>query len=205
VHNGADAPLAVDVPRSLTPTVCVVGRLVPHKQVEHAIELVRELRPELPDLSLRVVGSGWWADTLRKHAAAAGVADLVVFEGQVSEQRKHEVYHESWLQALPSLKEGWGLVVTEAGAHGTPTIAYASAGGTRESILHGRSGLLVDDRDGLVGAVRAVLTDDALRRRLSTGARELAGRYTWAQTEAGFAHVLTETLAGRRTDAEDPG
>lgn len=205
VHNGADAPLAVDVPRALTPTVCVVGRLVPHKQVEQAIEVVRELRPELPDLSLRVVGSGWWDDTLRKHAAAAGVADLVVFEGQVSEQRKHEVYHESWLQALPSLKEGWGLVVTEAGAHGTPTIAYASAGGTRESILHGRSGLLVDDRDGLVRAVRAVLTDDALRRRLSAGARELAGRYTWAQTEAGFAHVLTETLAGRRTDAEDPG
>ncbi len=35
---------------------------------------------------------------------------------------------------LPSLKEGWGLVIGEAGAHRVPTVAYASAGGTRESI-----------------------------------------------------------------------
>ena len=47
--------------------------------------------------------------------------------------------------ALPSLKEGWGLVVGEAGMHGTPTVAYRCAGGTRESIEDGVSGLLVDD------------------------------------------------------------
>ena len=47
--------------------------------------------------------------------------------------------------ALPSLKEGWGLVVGEAGMHRTPTVAYRSAGGTRESIAHERSGVLVED------------------------------------------------------------
>ena len=68
----------------------------------------------------------------------------MVFEGHVDEQRKHEVYEQAWVLALPSLKEGWGLVVGEAGMHGTPTVAYRSAGGTRESIEDGVSGLLVD-------------------------------------------------------------
>jgi glycosyltransferase involved in cell wall biosynthesis len=205
VHNGTDPPLAAEGPRSPTPTLCVVGRLVPHKRVEHAVDVVKALRGDFPDLSLRVVGSGWWAENLRKYAAEAGVADVVVFEGQVSEQRKHEVYRQSWLLALPSLKEGWGLVVTEAGMHGTPTVAYASAGGTRESIVQGRSGLLVADPEEFTAAVRAVLCDARLREALSSGAQEAALRFTWAHTQAGFAHVLTEALAGRRTDAEDPG
>lgn len=205
VHNGTDPPLGVDVARSARPTLCVVGRLVPHKQVEHAVDVVKALRGDFPDLSLRVVGSGWWAENLRKYAAEAGVGDLVVFEGQVSEQRKHEVYRLSWLLALPSLKEGWGLVVTEAGMHGTPTVAYASAGGTRESILQGRSGLLVGDHEEFTAAVRAVLCDAALREALSSGAREAALRFTWAHAQAGFAHVVAEALAGRHTDAEDPG
>ncbi len=204
VHNGTDPPLAVCVPRSPTPLLCVVGRLVPHKQVEHAVDVVKALRPELPRLSLRVVGSGWWSENVRKYAAEAGVSDIVAFEGQVSERRKHEIYHQAWLLALPSLKEGWGLVVTEAGMHGTPTVAYASAGGTRESIVEGRSGFLVEDLDGFTAAVRAVLTDGELRGTLSTGAREAARRFTWAHAQASFAAVLGEALAGRRTDAEDP-
>ena len=46
--------------RSAYPSICVVGRLVPHKQVEHAIDAARELVEEFPDLRLRIVGGGWW-------------------------------------------------------------------------------------------------------------------------------------------------
>ena len=60
---------------------------------------------------------------------------------------------------LPSLKEGWGLVVGEAAAHRTPTVAYASAGGTRESIVDGVSGVLVDTQAELTSALGALLRD----------------------------------------------
>ncbi len=204
VHNGTAPPPAVVSRRSPTPELVVVGRLVPHKQVEHAIDAVVALREDHPDLHLSVVGTGWWEDDLRKYVAEAGAGDVVTFEGQVSEQRKHEILARSWLMLLPSLKEGWGLVIGEAGTHRVPTIAYASAGGTRESVRHGRSGLLVADRAELTSAVRDLLRDTDRRHRLGDGAHDMSHAFAWEHSQASFTRVLTEVLAGRRVCAEDP-
>ena len=202
VHYGTDRQQALETGKTDHPSVCVVGRLVPHKRVEHAIDAVVELRKEIPGLTLTVVGSGWWEHVLKEYAAVHDPDGVVRFLGQVDEQRKEQVYEESWVLALPSLKEGWGLVVGEAALAGTPTVAYASAGGTRESVQDGRTGLLVDDRDGFVDALRRLLTDDELRTRLGEGARVNGARYTWAQTRAGFAGVVTKVLAGQRVSAD---
>jgi glycosyltransferase involved in cell wall biosynthesis len=204
VHNGTEPAPVVEVGRSATPTLCVVCRLVPHKRVEHAIATAAELREEFPDLRLHVVGSGWWEQDLKKYAGTVGATELVTFEGQVSELRKHEIYAESWVQLLPSLKEGWGLVVGEAGSHGVPTVAYAAAGGTGESILHGRSGLLVDDPSRFSEAVGSLLRDGAQRRHLGEGAREHSQHMSWPRSQVVFATVLSEVLGGRRVGVEDP-
>ena len=204
VHNGTDLARGLGTGRSETPMVATVGRLVPHKQVEHAIDAVVALREELPGLTLHVVGSGWWEGRLHEYAAEHGALDSVVFEGHVDEERKHRVYEQAWVQALPSLKEGWGLVVGEAGMHATPTVAYRSAGGTRESIADGRSGLLVDTGAEFTAALRRVLTDPELRARLGSGAQEMSHAYTWAHAQSSFAVVVAEVLAGRRVDSQDP-
>ncbi len=204
VHNGTEPAPPVTTRRSPTPVLCVVGRLVPHKQVEHAVDAVRALRGTWPDLRLVLVGSGWWEDDLRKYVAEAGVADLVTFTGHVSEARKHELLAESWLMLLPSLKEGWGLVVGEAGVHGVPTIAYSSAGGTRESVRHGVSGALVEDHDELVRTVAELLDDTARRERLGAGAREAARVHTWEHATEAFAGIIGEALEGRVAAAVDP-
>ncbi len=181
-----------------------MGRLVPHKQVEHAIDAVVALRAEHPDVQLSVVGSGWWEDDLRKYVAEAGAGDLVTFEGQVSEQRKHEILARSWLMLLPSLKEGWGLVIGEAGTHRVPTVAYASAGGTCESVDHDRSGLLVDDQAEFTNAVSELIGDTDRRHRLGDGAYDKSRAFAWEHSQASFSTVLTEVLAGRRVSVEDP-
>lgn len=205
VHNGTDPYQAVDPGKSPTPMVAVVGRLVPHKQVEHAVDAVVALREQVPGLTLHVVGSGWWEAELTSYVAAKGASDVVVMEGHVSEERKHEIYEQAWVLALPSLKEGWGLVIGEAGMHGTPAVAYRAAGGTQESIEDGHSGLLVDTQDELTEALRRVLTDELLRRRLSAGALEVSHRFTWTQSQLSFASVVAARLEGRITDADDPG
>ncbi len=114
--------------------------------------------------------SGWWEGELHDvRRAARRRRDRWSSRATSTEPRKHEVYERAWVLALPSLKEGWGLVIGEAGMHGTPAIAYRAAGGTRESVDDGRSGLLVDSPAELVTALGAVLGDAELRARL--GAR----------------------------------
>ena len=205
VHNGTDPVVAVRPGKSPTPVVAVVGRLVPHKQVEHAIDAVLSLRATHPQLRLHVVGGGWWEARLHDYARVRGAGDAVVFEGHVDEARKHEIYEEAWVLALPSLKEGWGLVVGEAGMHGTPTVAYSDAGGTRESVVDGLSGILVPDRAGFAAAIGALLDDEETRERLGRGARVTSHAFTWGHAQESFAAVVTAVLQGRRVDALDPG
>ncbi len=190
VHNGTEPAPAVAVVRSPTPRLCVVGRLVPHKQVEHAIDVVDRLTAEFPDLELDVVGDGWWHEELATYARERGLCDRVHLLGFVDERTKHEVYARSWAMLLPSLKEGWGIVIGEAGVHGTPTLAYREAGGPTESIDHKDSGVLVDSVDELAAETAAVLRDESWRAFLGAGAHRKAERYSWTAAQAGFAAVL---------------
>ncbi|MFY0405755.1 glycosyltransferase family 4 protein [Solicola sp. PLA-1-18] len=192
VHNGSAPPPPVRATRSTTPQICVVGRLVPHKQVEHAIDAVAEL--DVPGLRLVVVGDGWWSEELHAYAAQRGVADRVEFTGFLSEAEMHEVYAASWLMALPSIKEGWGLVVGEAGTHATPTVAYRDAGGTRESVDDGVSGVLVDDREEMLRVIDELLGDEERRERLGAGALDRSRMFTWDQSRKEFATVVTNSL-----------
>ncbi|MEV6287012.1 glycosyltransferase family 4 protein [Kribbella sp. NPDC051770] len=191
VHNGTDPAPARQVEQAAVPTVVCVGRIVPHKQVEHAVDAIAAARTVLPDARLVVVGSGWWEDSLREYVDSLGLQDAVEFRGHVSEADKHAAYDEAWVQALPSLKEGWGLVVGEAAGHGVPTVAYRSAGGPTESVRDGVSGVLVDDPAEFSATITALLLDESRRRALAAGALASAGSYTWAATATAFDRVLT--------------
>jgi glycosyltransferase involved in cell wall biosynthesis len=195
VHNGTDPAPVLTGTRSTTPTICVVSRLVPHKQIEHAIDAVAALRERFPAVRCQIAGAGWWEDSLRDYARKHRVEDAVDFLGHVDDATKHRLYATAWVQALPSLKEGWGLVVGEAGAHATPTVAYDSARGTRDSIVGGVSGVLVDTKPEFVAAVGRVLGDVELRERLGKGAYEQSLRYTWEDAERSFVSVLDQAFA----------
>ena len=150
------------------------------------------------------MGSGWWEAELHEYAEARGAGDTVVFEGHVDERRKHEVYEQAWLLALPSLKEGWGLVIGEAGMHRTPTVAYASAGGTRESVADGTSGLLVNDEGAFTSAVDRLLGDHDERARLGEGAYAMSHQFTWQHAQESFAQVVHSAMRGELIDSQDP-
>lgn len=194
--NGVDPVPPVTAVRAAEPRLVVLGRLVPHKQVEHAIDVVARLQDRFPTLTLDVVGSGWWADELARHAADRGVAERVRFHGHVDDQAKHELLAAAWVQVCPSVKEGWGIVVTEAGAHEVPTVAYRSAGGLRESVVDGVTGVLVEDLDELTAAVADLLVDPARRTAMGGAAAEHAAGFTWPGSVARFAAVLAAARSG---------
>ena len=109
----------------------------------------------------------------------------MTFTGFVDDVTKHRLLAAAWVHALPSVKEGWSLAVVESAAHGTPTVAFRSAGGPTESVRDGETGLLVDDVTGFAAALRRLLTD-AGRCGTSMGraARAHAARFSWPATAA---------------------
>jgi glycosyltransferase involved in cell wall biosynthesis len=199
VRNGLDQAPAQTLtePRSATPRVVVLSRLVPHKQIEDALEAVAALRPRMPDLRLDILGGGWWEQRLVDHAGLLGISDAVTFHGHVDDVTKHHVLQQGWVQVLPSRKEGWGLAVTEAAQHAVPTIGYRSSGGLTDSIVDGVTGLLVDDHADLVDGLERLLNDQVLREQLGVKAAIRSGEFSWEQSADAMRTVLESVRAGR--------
>ncbi len=192
IQNGSEIAVTQQFAKSEHPQICVVGRLVPHKQVEHAIDAVAELLPNIPNLTLEIVGEGWWHDELVAYAKEHGVEAQVHFHGFVDDEEKIRIFESSWLLVLPSLKEGWGIVITEAAALGTPTIAYRSAGGTTESIRDKETGVLVDTREELISVIGGLLQNTDELKRLGENAKNNSQRHTWLQTQLDFTRAIEE-------------
>jgi glycosyltransferase involved in cell wall biosynthesis len=204
VRNGSDIPESLP-PRDDQPRVVVVSRLVPHKQVEHAIEAVARVRRQHPDVRLRIVGEGYHRPELEHLAARLGIADRVDFLGFVTDEERDAELARAWVHMLPSLKEGWGLVAVEAAACGTPTLAYRSAGGVNESVLHGVTGYLCDDQSDLEARLDALLSDRSLVERMGMDCGIHAAAHSWKAAVDGFEDALMAVRAsggaGRRASA----
>lgn len=200
VRNGLDEAPAQTLTgdRSPTPRAVVLSRLVPHKQIEDALDAVASLRTRIPALHLDVVGGGWWQDRLVEHAESLGITDSVTFHGHVDDSTKHAVLQRSWVHLLPSRKEGWGLAVIEAAQHGVPTIGYRSSGGLNDSIVDGVTGVLVDNHAELVDSLERLLADRVLREELGAKAATRSAEFSWPQSAAAMRNVLQSVHDGRR-------
>ncbi|WP_109551497.1 glycosyltransferase family 4 protein [Mycobacteroides franklinii] len=201
VRNGVDqidayiSGDAMDV-RSETPRAVVLSRLVPHKQIEHALTTLALLRDHVADVHLDIIGDGWWMDPLVDHAARLGISDAVTFHGYLDEETKHRVLQRAWVHLMPSRKEGWGLAVTEAAQHGVPTVGYRSSGGLMDSVTDGITGLLARDQDEFVRHAATLLADNKLRYRMGEAGRARCADLSWQRSAAGVTTVLKAAVAG---------
>jgi phosphatidylinositol alpha-1,6-mannosyltransferase len=176
-----------------------VARLVPHKGIDTGIEVLARLTDEFPDLRYAVIGRGAYADTLRALAAELGVADRVHLLTDVGDDElpgafaMAEAYlglsRESGLDA-----EGFGIALLEAGASGVPVVAGAS-GGIADAVADGETGVLVTpgDAEPAADAVRHLLADPALARRLGNAGRErVLARFTWQRVVEDLRSIAAE-------------
>lgn len=176
-----------------------MSRLVPHKQIEHALDALAAVLSTHPGTCLDVIGDGWWSGRLRQHAEDLGISRQVVFHGHVSESLKHRILSRADLHILPSRKEGWGLAVIEAGLHGVPTLGYHTSAGLRDSVVGDgdlATGVLVGSEGALINALGHLLDDPDWLADLGENARQRAGTFSWGRTAAEWTELL-EDLAGR--------
>jgi glycosyltransferase involved in cell wall biosynthesis len=111
--------------------------------------------------------------------------------GFVDDATLVDIYRKSWVHIITSTKEGFGLTGLEASASGTPIVAYAAPG--LETVEHGTNGLTVPVRNipALAEALCGLLTDHALRLRLSQSAIEYGQQWTWRETADRLMSVMT--------------
>jgi glycosyltransferase involved in cell wall biosynthesis len=160
-----------------------------YKGVDEVLEALPRLIREVPDLAYLVVGEGPDRARLEVKSAELGLSDRVVFAGQVREGEKVAHYRLADAFARPGRGEGFGIVYLEALACGIPVLG-SRIDGSREALLDGRLGILVDPRDSedVFAGLRRLLTTpkgvpselaeydrDRFEKRLSRLIDEVAG------------------------------
>lgn len=186
VPEGLTIPPDLNTPlKEQSPTLIFVGRLARNKRPHDAIAAFDIVRQRFPEAKLWVVGSGYLADELRM-----APSDGVTYFGKVTQREKFDLLARAHILLAPSVREGWGLTVTEAGIVGTPAIGY-NVPGLRDSIKDWETGVIVPENpnDMAQAAVR-LLMDPDLATRLADGARRFSHSLDWSVTANRiFAHL----------------
>lgn len=178
-----------------------VGRIQPLKGLELAIEALARLPG---DAVLLVAGGPSGAsgerelERLKARAAALGLVDRVRFAGPQPHDALPDFYRAADVLVVCSHSESFGLSALEAQACGTPVVGTA-VGGLSYVVADGASGYLLGSRDPdrFAQRVGAILSDEALRDRLSRGAVEAAAGFSWEHTASGYLE-LYDCLASER-------
>lgn len=179
------------------PHLVGLGRLVRMKRFEHLLEAFALVRLHHPAARLTVIGRGAtpYARELARRIAATPGAELLE---NAREATKREVLSRATAVVATSVREGWGLMVTEGHAYGTPSVAYRVPG-LADSTRHGVTGLLCEPAPhDLARALLDLHRDPARWAAMSRAAHEAAARMTPRRTAEAFADVVS-ALIGRRS------
>jgi glycosyltransferase involved in cell wall biosynthesis len=185
VYNGIDTDLFHT--NGSTPkrpnSLIVVGGYSPIKGLTHLLKAMTLLKKEM-DLKLTIIGGppdGKYSSGLVKDY---GLQDSVTFTGRISHDELVKHYGASQVAVVPSLYEGFGFPAGEAMACGLPVVS-SSAGALPEVVgTDGEAGLLVPpaDADSMARALRRLMIDEELRRRMGVAARRrVETLFTWEQ------------------------
>jgi glycosyltransferase involved in cell wall biosynthesis len=183
-------PLEKSGQKELEPTIVYLGRLKRHKMPDHALRAFALIKNELPHARMWVIGDG----NMREELKNMNIKD-VVFYGHINNELKYELLRKAHLLFVPSVREGWGLVVTEANAMGTPAIAY-DAPGLRDSIVDGKTGVLIKDKSpqNLASSALTLLKNPALLKIYSDNALAFSKQFSWDNTTAEFDKTIRQLV-----------
>jgi glycosyltransferase involved in cell wall biosynthesis len=180
------------VQKSPTPLVGCFGRLKKYKSLDVLLRALPQVLRRVPELNVIIVGEGDDRPRLERIADEAGVSKQVRFTGFVPNEEKVDLLQRMWFKVATSVKEGWGLTVTEANACGTPVIA-SNVPGLRDAVKDGETGLLYPfgDVEALAASMLRLLEDASLRDRLSGSALAYASTFTWDAAAEQTLQVLS--------------
>lgn len=193
-------PMGLNVPENLkkyskekNPTIIYLSRINKQKGIEDAIEAFRLIHDSIPNSRLWIVGTGapQYVGRIKNIIKNYGVSKYVKFFGFVNEKEKFELLSRSHILIFPSVHEGWGLVIAEAGSVGTPSVVY-DVPGVRDVVSRGKRGIMVKrGRPDLIAKeVTQILKNDTLYKSLINNLTAFKNAAGWDKTSRTAILVL---------------
>jgi glycosyltransferase involved in cell wall biosynthesis len=191
IHNGVDLEtFNPSLPREPmrerhcigeSPALLSVGCSTIRKGIFLLLRSLKDVKVMVPDVRLIVVGGTNYLSRMMSVASGLGVRENVIFAGNVPNETLPYYYSACDVMVLPSLQEGFPVVMLEAIASGKPVVA-SRVGGVPEGIRSGENGMLFSPGNvgELSGSILALLQNAALRKRMGEQGRRIAEKkYDW--------------------------
>lgn len=172
-----------------------VGRVVPSKRVDDIINALFFVIHRVPDATLMVVGDGkeGYLNKLKRLIKNLRLEKNVEFYGFVKKEEKFSLMSQAHLLVATSIREGWGLIVNEAGAVKTPSVVY-NVPGLVDAVRKGEAGLLTEYNTpwDLAQKILNLKEDRELYRKIQRNALDFAKSLTWEKTAKESLEIVKE-------------
>ena len=190
---------ATDPPR---PVAVFAGRHIPEKRVPAIVPALARARETIPELRAEILGDGPERPKVVRAVKEAGLQQAVDVPGFVAAERVDDALAHAEMMVLPSSREGYGMVVVEAAARGTPSVVVAAPdNAATELIEEGVNGVIApsaDPRDLAAALVRVHEAGPALRASTADWFARNAQRLSMA---ASLDRVAAEYVSADRRGA----
>jgi glycosyltransferase involved in cell wall biosynthesis len=181
--------------------ICFVGRICKMKGVTDLLESFSYVLKEIPDAKLILVGKidPAYKPELDNIIENHNLQEHVLITGFVSEEDKIRHMKESQFIASCSMKEGWGLIITEANVLGTPAITYNVAGFC-DAIDNGKSGFLTEENnpESMGREIVARLKDQGNYKKLQKDAYEWSKQFSWDTSAEQMEKLIADAIKNQR-------
>jgi glycosyltransferase involved in cell wall biosynthesis len=184
---GADVAKRGGEGKSSTPMFLALGRLAPHKRLDLLVQLWERVRDRVGG-RLVIAGDGPERERLERIGGEG-----IEIVGKVSEEEKHKLLRSAWLLLHPAAHEGWGIVITEAAAEGTPALAF-DVPGVRDAVRPNRTGVLAGSEHEFGEQWVALAADPQRRTRMGVEARAQVADMPWSATVDEFMAVIEDSI-----------
>ena len=176
--------------------ILFLGRLTKAKGPQDALAAFSQISKQLPQLRLLLIGRAdhKFLKILKQKSKDLQIQSKVSFEGFVSQKTKINLLKKAKIVLIPSVREGWNLVATEAGATGCVPIAY-NVPGLRDSIKNGQTGLLVEPKPAaLANGTLKLLKNETSRSQMAFAGYLWSKEFSWDNCYQDFKKIFLQFI-----------
>lgn len=177
------------------PTILSLGTIRSMKRTDQILKAFEILKKDIPEAKLIIAGKkeGTYGERLIGNIEKSIYKSSIKYIGPVSKEEKIELLQKAHVLAVTSIKEGWGLVVTEANSQGTPAVVY-NVDGLRDAVRNNETGLVCEENtpENLAERMSQVLRDRKLYETLQKSGWEGSKEITFDNSYKQFILKINE-------------